>query len=138
MSHIHFEIVTPERIVYQDRIDEVTINTENGEITILPKHTPLVSILRPGEMRVVKDGQEIFMAVSGGFVEVQPESKVIVVADAADRAEEIDQQKAEDARKRAEEIIANKTASSDVVEAQASLAHALAQLKVIRRRRKNH
>src|SRR3989344_2044685 len=135
---IHFEIVTPEKIVYQDRVDEITIDTQNGEITILPKHTPLVSVLRPGEMRLVKDGQEIFMAVSCGFVEVQPDSKVIIVADAADRAEEIDQQKAEDARKRAEEIIANKTEKSEIVEAQASLAHALAQLKVIRRRKKSH
>ncbi len=137
MSQIHFEIVTPEEIVYQDRIDEITIDTQDGEITILPKHAPLVSVLRPGEMRLVKDGQEIFMAVSGGFVEVQPDSKVIIVADAAVRAEEIDQQKAEEARKRAEEITANKTEASEIVEAQASLAHALAQLKVIRRRKKS-
>lgn len=135
MNQIHFEIVTPEKVAYQDRIDAVTIDTTDGEITILPRHTPLVSVLRPGEMRLKKGDEEIFMAVSGGFVEVQQDSKVIIIADAVERAEEIDQQKAEEARKRAEEILAQKTTATEVADAQAALARSLAQLKVAKRRK---
>ena len=133
MNQIHFEIVTPEKVAYQDTIDALTVDTKDGEITILPRHTPLVSILRPGEMRLKKGDEEGFMAVSGGFVEVQQDSTVIIIADSALRAEEIDQTKAEEARKRAEEILAQKTTATEVADAQAALARSLAQLKVARR-----
>lgn len=135
MSQIHFEIVTPEEVAYQDKIDALTVDTKDGEITILPNHMPLVSVLRPGEMRIKKGSEEVFMAVSGGFVEVQPQSKVIIIADAAERAEHIDELKAEEARKRAEDILARKANSEEIADAQAALAHALAQLKVVRRRK---
>ncbi len=136
MSQIHFEIVTPEEVAYQDRIDALTVDTKDGEITILPNHMPLVSVLRPGEMRIKKGSEEIFMAVSGGFVEVQPKSKVIIIADAAERAEHIDELKAEEARKRAQDILARKATAEEIADAQAALAHALAQLKVARKRKR--
>ncbi|MBI1755293.1 ATP synthase F1 subunit epsilon [Candidatus Azambacteria bacterium] len=138
MSQIHFEIVTPEKVAYQDKIDALTLDTKDGEITILPNHMPLVSVLRPGEMRIKKGNEEIFMAVSGGFVEVQPDSKVIIIADAAERAEDINELKAEEARARAQDILARKATGEEVADAEAALAHALAQLKTARRRKKRN
>jgi len=138
MSKIHFEIVTPEAVAYQDKIDALTLDTQLGEITILPNHMPLVSVLRPGEMRIKKGNEEIVMAVAGGFVEIQPHSKVIIVADAAERAENIDELKAQEARKRAQDILAKKSTAEEIADAQAALAHALAQLKVARRRKTKH
>lgn len=135
MSQIHFEIVTPEKVAYQDQIDSLTLDTKDGEITILPNHMPLVSVLVPGEMRIKKGNEEISLAVSGGFVEVQPHSKVIIIADSAERAERINERAAEEARRRAENILAKKGAAADIADAQAALAHALAQLKVARRRK---
>ncbi|MEK7519622.1 MAG: ATP synthase F1 subunit epsilon [Patescibacteria group bacterium] len=133
---IHFEIVTPEKVAYQDKIDSLTVDTTTGEITILPNHMPLVSVLRAGEMTIRKGKEETTMAVAGGFVEVSPGSTVIIMADAAERAEEVDVVSAEEARKRAEQILAQKTETEDVADVKAALAHALARLKVARRKRK--
>ncbi len=133
---IHFEIVTPERVAYQDKIDSLTVDTVDGEITVLPNHMPLVSVLRPGEMIIRKGKEETVLAVAGGFVEVQPESKVIIMADSADRAQDIDIVSAEEARKRAEEILAGTAETENIADVKAALAHALAQLKVARKRRK--
>jgi len=135
---IHFEIVTPDETVYQDKIDSLMLDTQSGEITILPNHMALVSVLVPGEMLIRKGSEEISMAVSGGFVEIQPNSKVIIIADSAERAENIDELKAEEARRRAEDILAKKGTSKEIADAQAALAHALAQLKVARRRKRSH
>src|SRR3989344_1789061 len=100
-----FEITTPERTVYKDEADAITIPTSTGEITILPNHAPLVSQLVPGELTVRHNGEEVNMAVSGGFIEVRPGNQVIVLADTAERAEEIDIAKAEEARERARKLI---------------------------------
>lgn len=100
---INFKIVTPEGIVYQNNIYKVSIPTAAGEITVLPGHIPLVSILSAGELKITDESGEHPIAVAGGAVEVRPENEVIILADNAERAEEIDISRAEEAKKRAEE-----------------------------------
>jgi F-type H+-transporting ATPase subunit epsilon len=102
---IKFEIATPERVVFKDHILQVSVPTTEGEVTILPKHSPLVSILKPGVLEIKKiDNSVEIISVSGGFLEVLL-NKIIVLADTAERAEEIDLERAEEARKKAEESI---------------------------------
>jgi len=136
MSTINFKITTPEREVYSDIADSVTLPTMEGEITILPNHLPLVSVLVPGEARVVHKGEEILMAVSGGFIEVQPGSRVVVLADTAERAEELDIEKIEEAKKKAEKALEEKRDldEENFAEAAAALERELARLKVARKK----
>jgi F-type H+-transporting ATPase subunit epsilon len=104
---IKFEIATPERVVLKEEIYQVTVPTTEGEITILPKHSPLVSILKPGVLEIKKaDGSLNIVSVSGGFVEVLL-NKIIILADTAERAEEIDLDRAEEAKRKAEESLKN-------------------------------
>jgi len=101
---IKFEIVTPERVVWRKQIKQVTLPTKHGEITVLPNHIPLVASLMPGVIEFLdKDGERDVMSVSGGFVEVLKD-KVVILADTAERAEEIEISRAEEARARAEKI----------------------------------
>ncbi len=101
---IKFEITTPERTVLTDEILKITVPTKKGEITVLPEHIPVVSSLLPGVLEVTdKDGNLELIAVSGGFLTVMPDSKVVILADTAERAPEIDAEKAEEARRVAEE-----------------------------------
>lgn len=103
MNTIHFKIATPEKVVYENDVFQVSIPTTTGEITILPHHSPLVSILQAGELKITdKDGEHV-MAVSSGFLEVRANNEVIILADNAERADVIDIDRAEQARKRAEE-----------------------------------
>lgn len=103
MSKINLKIVTPEKVIYQnDQVDQVTLPTTTGEITVLPHHVPLVSILKSGEMIFKENGQENFFALSGGFLEVKEHSEVLVLADNVERAHEINIEKAEAAKARAE------------------------------------
>ncbi|OGL96225.1 ATP synthase F1 subunit epsilon, partial [Candidatus Uhrbacteria bacterium RIFOXYA2_FULL_41_8] len=89
MQKLHLKIVTPERIVFEDSVDSVSVMTENGEITILPNHVPLVSLLRSGEMRLKDDKQETLLAVSTGLIEVKPGNIIVVLADTAERSDEL-------------------------------------------------
>ena len=133
---LNFQITTPEKVVYSDEIDEVVLPTPQGEIGILPNHIPLVSLLNPGELRIKKGNEVIYMAVSGGFIEVRPD-KVVVLADTAEQAEEIDEQKAEEARKAAEGLITEKRAdAAEFARLSAKIEKELARLKVARRRRR--
>lgn len=101
---IKFEIVTPERIVLKEQVVQVTVPTRQGEITVLPNHIPLVASLMPGVIEIIKEnGNREIMSVSGGFIEVL-KNKVVILADTAERAEEIDINRVDEARKRAEEI----------------------------------
>ena len=134
---IHFEITTPERTVYKDEIDSVTIPTQEGEITVLPNHLPIVAVLKPGVLVVRKNKQENFLAVSGGFIEVQPNSRVVILADTAERAEELTLEAVEAARERARRLLEEKRNVDDVAynAAAAAMERELARLKVVRRRR---
>ncbi|MFH0891905.1 MAG: F0F1 ATP synthase subunit epsilon [Candidatus Falkowbacteria bacterium] len=104
-KNIQFEIVTPERTVLKEQILQVTVPTRDGEITVLPKHMPLVSMLKPGVIELKTVGGEVkLMSVSGGFIEVL-RNKVVILADTAERAEEIDLERAEEARVKAEKTM---------------------------------
>ncbi len=111
---IKFEVVTPESVVLKDEVTQVTVPTQNGEITILPDHIPLVASLSHGVIETkTKSGETKIMSVSGGFVEVL-KNKVVILADTAERAEEIDLARAEEARKRAEDIKTQAVHKDDV------------------------
>lgn len=137
MASIEFKIVTPDRIVYQDRIDSVTIPTTEGEITVLPNHIPLVTILTPGELVVRKAREESYMAVSGGFATVHRQNKLVILADTAERAEELTLEAIEQARERAKTLLEERRGKDEVAfaDAAAGLERELARLKVARKHR---
>lgn len=137
---LKFELTTPERVVLKDEFDSATIPTQDGEITVLPGHIPLVANLAPGMMTVRKNGDEAFLAVSGGFLEVQPGGTVIILADTAERAEELDLKAVEEARERAAKLLTEKRHADDVSSAAAvaALERELARIKVARRHRSRH
>ncbi len=130
------EIVTAERTVYSEEgVDEVIAPGSDGEFAVLPEHAAFVTTLVPGEMRIVKGGQEEDMAITGGFFEIR-DDRIVVLADAAERVEEIDVARAEAARKRAEEQLRERRELIDVARAEAALRRALIRLKVTERRRR--
>ena len=130
------KIITPEKIAYEGEADQVTIPTHDGEITVLANHIPLVSSMKHGELIVKNDGKNIFLAVCNGFIEIK-KNEMIIMTDIADRIAEIDEQKAEEASKKAEELLKTKDMLSDVAfaDATAALEKSLARLKVARRKK---
>ena len=135
MSGIRLDIVTAERVVYSDEVDAVIAPGIEGQLGVLPHHTPLMTILGAGELVARKGGEEFSLAIAGGFLEVRPD-RVIVLADAAERAEEIDLERAEAARRRAEERISRPTTEVNMARAEAALRRSLARLKVAEKRRR--
>jgi F-type H+-transporting ATPase subunit epsilon len=130
MPGIKIDIVTAERVVYSAEVDEVVAPGAEGQLGILPHHAPLMTILQAGELIIKKGGQEEILAISGGFLEVRPDH-VIVLADQAERAEEIDAARAEEARKRAEERLKQKPSGTDEQRAEAALRRAMVRLSVL-------
>jgi F-type H+-transporting ATPase subunit epsilon len=126
--------ITAEREVYSDDVDVLVAPGSEGELGILPHHAPLMTALQPGEIRVRKDGEEVFMAVSSGFLEVM-DNKVTILADTAERSDEIDEARVQEALKRAEERIQMHSSDMDLERAVASLRRSQARLKVVQRRR---
>ncbi len=127
------DIVTAERVVYSGDVDMIVAPGTSGQLGILPHHAPLMTMLQPGELLIKRGGTELYIAVTGGFLEVRPD-RVVVLADAAERAEEIDIERAEEAKRRAEERLAQRHAPGvDETRAEASLHRALARLKVVER-----
>ena len=134
MAKLHVEIVTGERVVFtEDDVDMVIAPGSDGVLGILPRHAPLVTTLSAGELRVKKGGAEQALIVFGGFMEVTPD-KVVVLADTAERAEEIDVARAEAARRRAETSIANRQSAMDLDQATAALRRANLRLRIGQRR----
>ena len=131
---LKLEIVTPDAKVYSEDVDMVTLPGVEGEMGIYPEHVPLMTQLSAGEIIVRKGGQDFFLAVGEGFVEITGE-RVAVLTDMAIRAENIDEVKAEEARKRAEARLAEQIDDEEAALVNAALAHSLAQLKVKRRQR---
>jgi len=129
---LHLKIVTPERIVFEDEVDSATVMTESGEITVLPGHIPLVTSLKPGEMRLMKGRTEELLAVSTGFFEVRPGNQLIILADTAERLEELELEKIEEAKERARKFLEDKRHADDVsfADASAALERELARYKV--------
>lgn len=135
---LHLTVTTPERIVLESEVSSVNVPTVDGEIGLLPDHIPLVSLLAPGELRAITTaGEEQIMAVSGGFIEVR-DNAVVILADTAEKAEEIDETRAQAAREKAQQLMAER-ATDDVgfADAQAAMAKELARLKVVRKHRKS-
>jgi F-type H+-transporting ATPase subunit epsilon len=136
MASIRLDIVTAEQSVYSEDVDMVIAPGIQGQLGILPHHAPLMTMLEPGELVVKKGNEEFYMAVSGGFLEVRPD-RVIVLADSAERAEEIDIERAEEAKRRAEKRLEEKYAPEvDTARAEAALRRSLIRLKIAERRRK--
>ncbi|MBI2860966.1 MAG: F0F1 ATP synthase subunit epsilon [Chloroflexi bacterium] len=132
MATIRVEVVAVERVVYADDVDAVIAPGVGGQLGILPHHAPLMTALTAGELRIKKGGEEEVLVVSGGFLEVRPD-KVIVLADAAERAEEIDIARAEEAKRRAEQRLAEHAADVDTARNEAALRRAIARLAVAER-----
>ena len=133
---MRLDVVTPESVIYSDEVDAVIAPGIEGQLGILPHHAPLITMLQTGELRVRKGEEETCIAIYGGFLEVRPD-RVIILADAAERAEEIDVARAEEAKRRAEQQMASRVLSEvDRAQAEAALRRSLVQLKVGERKRK--
>jgi F-type H+-transporting ATPase subunit epsilon len=131
---ILLEIVTPERLAYSDSVDAVVLPGIEGELGVLPHHAPLVSMLGVGELRIRKGGTEESFAIAGGFLQVRPD-KVVVMAETADLASEIDLEKAQEARREAERALEGaSTDAVDLAAARAQLQAALLRIRVAERR----
>ena len=135
---MHFQITTPERQVFADEVTQVSLMTTMGEITVLPHHIPLVCNLVPGEVKYKKNDQELSIAVSGGFAEVRPDGSVVILADTAEHAHEIDLTRAEEARARAAKLMEEARDKEDVnyTALAAQMEKELARLRVGKKYRK--
>lgn len=135
---MNIKIVTPEKVVFEDTADSITVTTQLGQVTILPNHIDLISNLKAGEM-ILKQGKEIHhMVTSTGFLEVRNGKDVIVLADTADRADELELEQIEKAKERAKQLLAEKRGVDDVAFANATamLERELARHKVAVKRKK--
>ncbi len=137
MSTIRCDIVSAEEEIYSGPVSMVVATGEMGELGIAPKHAPLITRLKAGQVRVIlPNGEEQLFYVSGGILEVQPQV-VTVLTDTAIRGKDLDEVAARKAKEEAERILANRTEAVEVAEAQAQLVQALAQLQALERLRKN-
>jgi F-type H+-transporting ATPase subunit epsilon len=138
MPTVKLEIVTAERQIFSEDVTTIIAEGIDGQMTILPKHAPLITMLAPGELVIRKDAEEMYMVISGGFIEVRPE-KVIVLADACERSDEIDLERAAEAKRRAEERLKNlaQAPELDQSRAEAALRRSLARLRVVEKRRRS-
>lgn len=135
MATFRLEIVTAEKMVFSDEVTALLAWGVEGQLGILPHHAPLMTMLQPGDLMIRKDREEEYLAVTGGFLEVRPD-KVIILADACERADEIDVARAEEAKKRAQETMKAAPLTVDAASAEAALRRSLARLKVAERRRR--
>ena len=131
---LKLEIVTPEEKIYSESVEMVTLPGTEGELGVYPNHVPVLTAIKPGELRIVKDGRETAMAVGEGFVEIKTDT-VSILTDMALEAQVIDEAAAEKAVARAQAAMKEDHSAEDVAAIQASLQNALAQLHVKRRRR---
>lgn len=137
MSTIRCDIVSAEKEIFHGTVSMVVATGEMGELGIAPRHAPLITRLKPGQVRVIlENGDEQFFYVSGGILEVQPQV-VTVLADTAIRAKDLDEAAASKAKAEAEKLLANRSDAMEIAEAQAQLAQAVAQLQALERLRKN-
>ena len=135
MATFKLEIVTAERMIFSDDVSAIIAWGVEGQLGILPHHAPLMTMLQPGDILIRKDKEEEFFAISGGFLEVRPD-KVIILADACERVDEIDIARAEEAKKRAQETMKAAPLSADAAAAEAALRRSIARLKVAERKRR--
>lgn len=135
MDHLHLQITTPEKVVFDGAVDKANVTTLEGEITVLPHHEQIVSVLKPGELRYSRAGAETPIVVGRGYLEVVA-GRLTVLAESAERLEEIDEAKAEEARQRAQKLMAEQQHDVEgFAEATALLERSLARLKLARKYR---
>jgi F-type H+-transporting ATPase subunit epsilon len=133
-SKLTIEIITPEKIIFSGSVDQITLPTAAGQITVLPSHEAMVSALAAGEL-IIKDGStETFMAVSDGLIQVHPD-RVRILTDTAERAEDIDEARAEQAHRRATELMTEKQDQVDYAALSAKIEKEIARMHVARRRK---
>ncbi len=131
---LSLDIITQERVVYTaEDVDMVVAPGVDGVMAILPRHAPVLTALQEGELKILRGDEEGFFAIGGGFMEVRPD-RVIVLAETAEVADEIDEARAEEARKRAEEMLKEKPTGVDVARLEGALRRSRVRLKVARRR----
>ena len=135
MAGIRLDIVTAEQLVYSEEVDMVVVPGVDGEMAILPHHAPLMTMIQPGELLIKNQGQETSLAITGGFLEVRPD-RITVLADAAERAEDIDAERAEEAKRRAQQRLAGKLEEVDQARAEAALRRSLIRLRIAEKRRR--
>jgi F-type H+-transporting ATPase subunit epsilon len=135
MATFRLEIATAERMIFAADVNEVVVWGVEGQLAILPHHAPLMTMLQPGDVMIKTNQGEEYLAISGGFLEVRPD-RVIILADACERAEEIDIARAEAAKRRAEEILKTQPPRVDAAAAEAALRRSLVRLKVAEKRRR--
>lgn len=134
---LQLEIVTPEKVVFSGKVDYIVGSGTEGVIGVLARHIPFLSRLESGELKIITEEKKtIYMALAGGFIQVEPPDKVTILADTAVRAESIDEAKVIEAKKRAESLLTKKLSDVEFVKAEAALRKSLAELKVVRRRRR--
>lgn len=136
MNLLSLKIVSPEKLVFEDtELTSVTLPTEDGEITILPGHIPLVAVIMPGEIVVRKKGSETSLVTTKGFIKLEKSGEIFVLSDYAVRSEDVEIAKAEEAKKKAEMAMKEKLSEKDFVIAEAELRKTLLELKVAQRRK---
>ena len=131
---MQLQIITAEREVFSGEVDALVAPGMEGQLGILPRHAPLITVLQPGELMVRSDGEESFLALSGGYMEVLG-NQVIILADAAEDVDEIDETRAQAAMEQAQQRIANRESDVELEQAVASLRRAQVRVTVARRRR---
>lgn len=134
MTSFLLEIITPEKIAFTDQVEMVTAPSASGVIGILPHHVPLFTRLVEGEVKITQKGDETYLAIGGGFLEVTP-NKVVILVTAAVHAQEINEQEMLAAKKRAEEALRNKTIGAEYLQAAALFRQAEIALKVLKKRK---
>jgi F-type H+-transporting ATPase subunit epsilon len=127
---MHLEIVTAERVVLSEEVDQVNAPTRDGRVGILPRHEPLMTILQAGELDIIKGGERTPFAISGGFMEVLS-SRVTILADTVERADEIDEERALRSRVEAEERLKNAQTDREMAIAEAKLRKEMVRLRVV-------
>jgi len=136
MKNIELKIVTPEKVLYDSQVESVSFPTMEGEITILPNHIPLISALKPGELKIKKDGKEEYFHVTKGVAEVDGKT-ITLLTDAAERAEEIDEKRAEEAKAKAKELmLKTKTDDEGYADAVAQMERALSRIRIAKKNRR--
>lgn len=136
MNTLQLELITPERVAFQDsEVLSVTVPSKDGEMGILPHHTALLAQLTEGEMKIVKKGEELFLAIGGGFVEVK-NNKVIILVTRAVHSDELNEKEVLEAQKRAENVLKAKPEDDTFMEAQNLYRRSLIDMKVLRKRSK--
>lgn len=137
MNKLHFQIITPDKVAFSDEINQLTLPTIEGEITILPNHIPLVTAIKPGTITIKKENETHHMAVMGGFLEIS-DNKIRLMAEAAELAEEIDERRAEEARQRAQKAVSEAKDQVEFADATAALERSISRIKVAQRKSRHH